>query len=157
MERKIRMVDNDVYLPVLKDLVNEGHSVPLLVSGSSMAPFLVHLRDTIIISKPKQPFKRGDMVFYIRDSGQYVMHRIHHINKQGDLFIIGDAQTEIEGPIHPSQVFGIIKKVIRKGKTLEEGNLCWFFFQYIWIHIIPIRLIVLKIYTYLFTNNGKKY
>lgn len=157
MERKVRMVDNDAYLPVLKDLVNEGHSVPLLVSGSSMAPFLVHLRDTIIISKPKQPFKRGDMVFYIRDSGQYVMHRIHHINKQGDLFIIGDAQTEIEGPIHPNQVFGIIKKVIRKGKTLQEGNLWWRFFQYIWIRIIPMRSITLKIYTYFFTNNGKKY
>lgn len=152
MERKIRMVDNDVYLPVLKELVQEGNSVPLLVSGSSMAPFLVHLRDTIIISKPEDTLKKGDMVFYNRASGQYVMHRIHHIDRQGNLYIVGDAQTEIEGPIHPNQVFGVIKKVIRKGKILQKGDLWWFFFEKVWIHCIPIRNLVIKLYSKMLKN-----
>ena len=41
------------------------------------------------------------------------MHRIHHI-KKGMLYIIGDNQTDMEGPVDPKQVFGIIHTVYRK-------------------------------------------
>ena len=145
MERKIREVDINEYLPILQDIIKTGKDVSLLVSGSSMSPFLIHHRDTIIISKPTQPLKRGDMVFYQRLTGQYVMHRIHHIDKNGNLYIIGDAQTEIEGPVSPNQVFGIIHKVIRKGKKLQKGNFWWWFFEKIWIRIVPLRPYIIKI------------
>ena len=145
MERKIREVDINEYLPILQDIIKTGKDVSLLVSGSSMSPFLIHHRDTIIISKPMQPLKRGDMVFYQRLTGQYVMHRIHHIDKNGNLYIIGDAQTEIEGPVSPNQVFGIIHKVIRKGKKLQKGNLWWWFFEKIWIRIVPLRPYIIKL------------
>ena len=49
------------------------------------------------------------------------MHRIHHINKEGKLFIIGDAQVDMEGPIDKEQVFAIITKVKRKGKWIAPG------------------------------------
>lgn len=143
----IKMVDINEYLPVLIDIINEDRDVNLLVSGSSMAPFLCHQRDTIIISKPHQPFKRGDMVFYQRDNGQYVMHRIHHIDKNGMLFIVGDAQTLIEGPIRPNQVFGIIHKVIRKGKLLQKGDFWWEFFEKIWIRVVRFRPNLTKLYS----------
>ena len=84
-ETRIREVDIHEYLPVLIDIINTGKDVNLLISGSSMTPFLCHQRDTIIISKPDGHFFKGQMVFYIRDTGQYVMHRIHHINHSGSL------------------------------------------------------------------------
>ena len=59
MGRKIREVDINEYLPILQDIIKTGKDVTLLVSGSSMSPFLIHHRDTIIISKPMQPLKRG--------------------------------------------------------------------------------------------------
>ena len=61
--RKIREVDINEYLPVLIDIINTGNDVSLLISGSSMSPFLIHHRDTIIISKPDRSFKKGDMFF----------------------------------------------------------------------------------------------
>lgn len=61
------------------------------------------------------------------------MHRIHHIDKSGNLFLVGDGQKVIEGPIKPEQVFGIIYKVIRNGKVITKGNFWWFFFEKIWI------------------------
>lgn len=147
--RGIREVDIHEYLPVLIEIINEGKDVNLLISGSSMTPFLCHRRDTIIISKPIDKFKRGDMVFYQRINGQYVMHRIHHVDKAGMLYIIGDGQVDIEGPVDPNCVFGIIHKVIRKGKLLTKGDFWWWFFEKIWIRIIPFRRIVLKIYSLL--------
>ena len=146
MEKKVRMIDNDAYFPVLIELIEQGRSVPVLISGSSMSPFLIHCRDTVIVSKPDRPFKKGDMVFYQRTNGRYVMHRIHHINSKGELFLIGDAQTEIEGPIQPQQVFGAIHKVIRKGKTLEPGNFWWWFFEKVWIRMFPLRPFISRLY-----------
>lgn len=142
-----KSVDINEYLPVLIGLLAEGREVNLLVSGSSMTPFLADKRDTLIISPPDGNFRRGDMVFYQRRTGQYIMHRIHHIGPDGALYIVGDAQTEIEGPVHPGQVFGIIRKVIRKGKLIDSSNFWWFFFEKIWIRMVSLRTPVRKIYT----------
>ena len=144
--RKIREVDINEYLPVLIDIINTGNDVSLLISGSSMSPFLIHHRDTIIISKPDRSFKKGDMVFFKRINGQYVMHRIHHLDKSGNLFLVGDGQKVIEGPIKPEQVFGIIYKVIRKGKVVTKGDFWWFFFEKIWIRMVPFRRFFINVY-----------
>ena len=43
----MRQIANNVYIPVLKDLVEEGKEVSMMISGSSMNPFLIHQRDYI--------------------------------------------------------------------------------------------------------------
>ena len=143
----MRRVDTDVYVSMLRDLVNEGKECRLLISGSSMAPFLVHERDSIIFSKPDRELRRGDMVFYQRDNGQYVMHRILHVRPEG-LYIIGDAQTEVEGPVKPEQVFALVTKVNRKGKWVGPGNFWWWFFSTVWLRLFPIRRLILKLYPF---------
>ena len=55
------------------------------------------------------------------------MHRIHHI--PGMLYIIGDNQTDMEGPVDPKQVFGITHIVYRKDKKITEGDFWWVFFE----------------------------
>ena len=42
------------------------------------------------------------------------MHRIYNV-KNEEYYLIGDAQTVIEGPIQREQIFAIIIKVKRKG------------------------------------------
>lgn len=143
----MRRVDTDVYVSMLRDLVNEGKECRLLISGSSMAPFLVHERDSIVFSKPDRELRRGDMVFYQRDNGQYVMHRILKVKPEG-LYIIGDAQTEVEGPVKPEQVFALVTKVNRKGKWVGPGNFWWWFFSTVWLRLFPIRRLILKLYPF---------
>lgn len=74
------------------------------------------------------------------------MHRIHHINKEGKLFIIGDAQVDMEGPIDKEQVFAIITKVKRKGKWIAPGDFLVGVFEHIWLHLIPFRRFLMKLY-----------
>lgn len=142
----MRKLDTDAYISTLRDLVNQGKEVRLIISGSSMTPFLVHERDSILFSKPDSPLKRGDMVFYQRENGQFVMHRILHVKPEG-LYIIGDAQVEIEGPVNPSCVFARITKINRKGKWIGPGQFWWWFFQHIWLSIIPLRPYIIKLYS----------
>ena len=139
----MRQIDTQAYISALRDVVNEGHDVSLIISGSSMAPFLVHHRDSILIGKPTEPLKRGDMVFYQRTTGQFVMHRIRRVRKEG-LYIIGDAQTETEGPVKPEQVFAIVKKVQRKGKWIGPEDKWWKFFATVWLRVIPLRRVILR-------------
>lgn len=132
------MIHNTSFLPVMEAMVRQGQTVPVSLAGNSMMPFLKNGRDTVIVSPPDAPFRRGDLVFYIRPGGQYVMHRIHHI-RDGMLYIVGDAHTEIEGPVDPGTVFGVVREVIRKRKSLSRGSFCWWFFEKIWIRMVPLR------------------
>lgn len=141
----MKVVDTYEYVSVLKELVEEGKEVSMLIAGSSMAPFLCHQRDRIIFKKPDRELKRGDMVFYQRKSGQYVMHRIYKVKPEG-YYMVGDAQTEIEGPLQREQIFALVTKVKRKGQLMEPGDFWWEFFEKVWIRIIPMRPWIVKHY-----------
>lgn len=148
---EIRKVDTQLYVGMLKSLVLEGKEVSMVITGSSMAPFLIHERDRILISPVRDPLRRGDMVFFQRKSGQYVMHRIRKVKKNGETGreeydLIGDNQTETEGPIERDQIFGLITAVERKGKWLRPGCFWWEFFRRVWLRMIPIRRITQQLY-----------
>lgn len=143
-----RVVDTNEYVSVLRELAEEGRVVSMLVVGSSMSPFLCHKRDYIYFTKPDRELRRGDMVFYQRDTGQYVMHRIYRGKKDG-YYMVGDAQTQIEGPLRGDQIFARIIKVKRKGRIIEPGNFWWEFFEHVWIRIIPLRKVIEKLYSLL--------
>lgn len=145
MERNLRFVDARAYIGALRELAEAGEEVSLTVTGSSMSPFLIHHRDTVFFSKPDRPLRRGDIVFYQRDGGQYVMHRI--LRARGDVFdIIGDAQTEIECGVRRDQIFALITKVKRKGKLIRPGDFWWMFFERVWLRMIPLRRIISVVY-----------
>ena len=144
MQRKI--VDIYEYMPVYRDLLDQGKEVSIVITGNSMSPFLIHGRDEILISPPEGTWKKGDMAFYQRKSGQYIMHRICRVTPEGNCYFVGDAQEVIEGPIAPEQIFGKITKVKRKGKWIGPGNFWWEFFEHVWIRVIPFRAFLRKLY-----------
>lgn len=140
----MKLIDTTVYIDELRTLVEEGKEVCLTISGCSMSPFLVHRRDSIFFSKPKRPLKKGDMVFYQRSDGTYVMHRICKV-KGADYYMIGDAQVAIEGPLKREQIFALVTKVKRKGKIIQPGDFLWWFFEYVWLKFIPLRPYIVKV------------
>lgn len=148
----IRHVDAREYISMLRGLVEEGKEVSMLITGSSMTPFLFHEKDTIYFGKPNRPLKQGDMVFFQREDGRFVMHRIWKIKNDG-YYIVGDAQTEIEGPVKEEQIFALITKVHRRGKWIGPGNFWWEFFEHVWIRVIPLRPYISKLYCILTGQN----
>ncbi|MDO4554439.1 MAG: S24/S26 family peptidase, partial [Lachnospiraceae bacterium] len=136
--RRFRTVNTKEYVDVLRELTNAGQNVNLLIAGNSMSPFLIHLRDYVFFEKPKRPLKKGDIVFYQRETGQYIMHRICKVDSSG-YYMVGDAQTEIEGPLRREQIFGLVTHVQRKKKIEKPGTFWWEFFEHIWLTCLPIR------------------
>lgn len=143
----MKQVDTKAYMTALRSLTEQGHSVSVPVAGSSMSPFLAGGRDTVFFSRPDTPLRRGDIVFYERASGQFVMHRIRRVHRDGSLDILGDAQTETETGILPQQVFARATAVSRKGRQLQPGDFLWELFRGPWLLVIPLRHPIVRIWS----------
>ena len=141
----MKIIDTKEYVSVLKEQVEEGREAVMRIAGNSMYPFLAHERDYIAFQAPDRELRKGDMVFFQRMDGTYVMHRICKCTPEG-YYLIGDAQTQMEGPVKREQIFARITKVQRKEKWLTNGNLLWEFFEKIWIRIIPWRRKLIRLY-----------
>ena len=137
-------VDTREYVSVLKEMVEQGHEVSMTVAGTSMEPFLVHNRDKIYFKKPDGTIKKGDMVFYRRETGAYVMHRVIKVKKQ-QYYMAGDHQTFLEGPIKKKQIFAKIVSVERDGEWLTENDKLWKFYAVWWRRLFWIRKVVGKL------------
>lgn len=151
-EIPVRIVDNQEYMKVVRSILEEGKEVPLVVTGNSMMPFLIDRRDQVLIKRIERPLKKGDIAFFQRENGQYIMHRIHFMRKddrtgENQFYFIGDGQKNIEGPIKETQIFGVITGVLRKGKYLDEHTFTWGFFENIWRYVISFRPLIIKIYS----------
>lgn len=55
----MRLVDTRAYVGMLKELIEQGKEVRMVISGSSMAPFLIHGRDSIFFSCPGAGAAKG--------------------------------------------------------------------------------------------------
>lgn len=141
----IKQLHTSEYVSVLRELVESGQTVALRIAGNSMAPFLVDGRDSICFHAPDRPLRRGDMVFYQRKTGQYVMHRIIRVRSDG-YYLVGDAQQTIEGPIASEQIFALVTRVQRKGIWIEETDFWWKFFASFWLTLLPVRHVLIRLY-----------
>ena len=148
MNCNIRELEPEVLMPALLGLQEETGMVPLVISGSSMSPFLAHHRDTVYLSKVRQPLKRGDMILYRRTNGKYILHRIYR-TEPNTYTLVGDAQTVLEQGITSNQVLALVTAVQRKGQLLKPGSFWWEFFRLVWIRLVPFRPGILAVYSWI--------
>lgn len=145
MEYKVKVSDPEQVMEPLLALLEETAAVPLVISGGSMTPFLVHGRDTVFLSKVVDNPKRGDMLLYRRRDGSYVLHRVYRT--EGECCtMLGDAQTMPEPGICRDQILAKVTAVRRKGKLLRNNSLLWQFFEKIWIRVVPLRPTLTRVY-----------
>ncbi len=128
---KKRILSPDELMPEYIELLNEGAELPLSVSGASMLPFLYPGRDAVWLTKPKEAFKRGDILLYRRSNGRWILHRLRKSDGDG-LWFSGDAQDELEGPIAADSVFAIALRARRKGKQIGTQSPVWIFYKRLW-------------------------
>lgn len=137
--RRHEVIDNDIILPEIQKLISEGHSVTLIAKGASMSPFMVHMRDKAVIGPfDKAALKAGDCVLAKVEGGNFVLHRI--IRREGDTLVLkGDGN--IRGCEHCSvdDVLGLMRAVIREGKTVSTSSFTWKAYSRIWVFLAPVR------------------
>ena len=148
MEERTRVWQPHVLLEAYRKLLEDESidELPLVITGNSMSPFLIHERDTVYLSRLRKPIQRGQILLYRRACGQYVLHRVYRVGKDS-LTMVGDGQTMLEPGIHPDQVLAAVYSAKRKGKMQTPGCFLWEFFEKVWIRMVPLRPLVRKVYT----------
>ncbi len=121
------------------ELLEAGKTVQIKPQGFSMYPMLVPGRDSaILIKADRKRLKRGDVVLYRRNKSILVLHRIWR--RSGDLvYLVGDNQEIIEGPLPLEQIRGILVAFIRKDRTISVRNPLYIFYSHMWLLLRPFR------------------
>jgi hypothetical protein len=123
----------------IEKLLAEGHVIQIHPVGSSMYPLFVSDRDEAVIAPVGgRKLRRGDVVLYRRDGGILVLHRICRITAQG-LYLVGDHQTQEEGPLRPDQIKGILVAFIRRGKHIQTTQPFYRLLSRLWLWLRPVR------------------
>lgn len=113
--------------------------IPLLVTGTSMKPFLLDRRSVVYLEKDTDYTpKRGDILFFARPDDTVVLHRLVKCLNDGTLLINGDAQswTEI---IHPRQILAHVTHLQRKKKKISVGNRFYRLLVWLWMPLRPLH------------------
>ena len=126
--------------PLIKELVAQGGSVELTVTGSSMEPMLHHGESRVRLTRAKE-LKRGDLALYRRENGQYVLHRIIDKDLLGYV-CCGDAQSVPED-IHSFQVLAMVEQFTRRDCWVDCGSRLYHAYWKTWLLLRPARRIVL--------------
>ena len=123
----------------LEQLLREGKYIQIKPQGYSMYPLIVPGRDSVVIGPCNVgKLRKGDVILYRRDGGILVLHRIQRIKKEG-LYLVGDNQTELEGPLRLDQVRGRMVEVQRDGKNISVDSLAYRCYSLIWMLARPFR------------------
>ncbi len=128
--------------PVVEELVSANIKVNLTVTGNSMYPLFRSRLDTVVIEKNDQ-YNLGDIVFYKRKNGQYVLHRIVGI-KDTFFEIAGDNETKKEFPVRKESIIGKVISAERGGKYIDFSKIWYKFYKIIWIRLFFLRKFLLK-------------
>lgn len=139
-KQKISLIE--IY-PIIKEKIENGGTVHLPITGVSMRPLLVWGRDTVEIVKCENP-KKGDIIFYLRDSGQFVLHRIIGTDEKGYV-LCGDNQWVKEYGVEDRHIIAVVKSITRNGKKFDVTNIPYRIYSSLWILAMPVRKYILRV------------
>ena len=120
--------------PDLEALLQDGNIIRIRPQGYSMYPLFIPGRD--------------DVVLYRRDQSILVLHRICKITAEG-FFMVGDNQSEIEGPLRADQIKGRLIAFVRNGKEISVKNPPYRFLSALWLFMLPLRPVCFRITAFL--------
>lgn len=140
-ETKKLTVSLDELYPIIKEQLESGGSVKLPITGTSMLPLLVWGRDSVELVKSNE-YKKCDIIFYRRDDGHFVLHRIVGKDDKGYV-LCGDNQWIKETGIHDHHIIAVVKSITRNNKKIDVNNKLYVLYSKIWVAILRFRKFIL--------------
>ena len=122
--------------------MDSGGEFTLYPRGTSMLPLIVQGRDSVTLVKAEE-FRTGDIAFYQRENGPYVLHRV--IAADGETYTVcGDNQLAPEYGVKPEQIIAKAAYITRKGSKITPRSLPYRLYVLLWRSLF-IRRVYFKL------------
>ena len=143
------MKQNEIALSDAVDVIEEvlatGGTFRMMPKGTSMLPLIVQGRDSVVLTRCQEPAaKKNDIVFYRRANGQFVLHRVVRVEKDGTFRMRGDNQLLEEKGIEASQIIGVVSALYQGEKVLDLRSFRYRFYVFL-RSFYPIRWVLLRL------------
>lgn len=123
----------------IEELLLSGSSVRFSPHGYSMYPLIVPGRDEVeIIPIDNHTVRRGDVLVYRRPEDKLIIHRVYKV-RNNMIYMVGDNQEEIEGPLPKDCVRGLMIGFCHKGRYYGKNNLLYILSWQVWLLLRPFR------------------
>ena len=129
--------------PIIKEQLENGGKVTIPITGTSMLPLLVQGRDSVVIEQSSE-ININDIIFYRRDNGAFVLHRIIGTDENGYV-LCGDNQWVKEYGIKDHNIIGVVTEIHRDGKTIEINDKKYVKYYKRWLRLFPIRKPLIRV------------
>ena len=93
-----------------KSILERDGVIIQLPTGKSMKPMLIEKQDTVVIRKVDRKLRANDVVFYLNNANEYVLHRIIKVKKD-------NAFNEYD--ITDKHIIGILSGFYKKNKYID--------------------------------------
>ena len=128
---------------VIEEILEGGGEFRMYPRGRSMRPLIKQQRDSVVlVQKPTADLRRHDMVFYRRRNGQFVLHRLMRIEKDGTYTMCGDAQTVLEPGICADQIIGCVDRLYRKERCVTTRSFGYRLYVFFWCNLFLRRVVI---------------
>jgi signal peptidase I len=120
-DTKREILSPDALAPLITEVLASGGTFPFYPSGDSMLPTIRPGEDEVILASPER-ISVGDIVFYRRDSGVFVLHRIVGKKKDGSFVLRGDNQFYNEDGVIPSHIIAVVAEYRKGDRIVRRGS-----------------------------------
>lgn len=150
MNEPIRLRD---YEGLIREVLASGGEFRLYPHGISMLPLLRQGRDSVSLRRVDSPIRKGDILFYQRPDGSFVLHRVRAVKPDG-LTMMGDNQTLPEPGVSPDWVIGRVTRIFRDDKEVICDGQRYRWYLRLW-QLTILRGLLLKLYHLSERRNAK--
>ncbi len=140
MRNEFRLSDYD---ETIRIVLESGGEFRIYPKGTSMLPLIREGKDSVCLKKPNSGLKRGDIAFYLRDNGDYVLHRVIKA-ENGHYTMCGDNQFSPEEGIEDRHIIGVAAGLYRGERLIVPKKLSYRLYVLIWRSFF-LRRVFLKL------------
>ncbi len=138
-------VSFEALFPIIKEELDNGRSFSFTAFGKSMYPAIQGGIHRVTLSPIAEAPKIGDILFYRRKNGMFVLHRLCKIETDGSFTFCGDNQYVLETDVKQHQLLAKMTKLEKNGKDVTPSP----FTQTLLTAFLPFRRFYLHVIVYL--------
>lgn len=121
MDVKKEILSPDELAPLITEVLASGGTFPFYPGGNSMLPTIRPGKDAVVLAPPED-LRVGDIIFYRRDSGAFVLHRIVGKKADGSFILRGDNQFCNEEGVLPSHILAVVAEYHKGNRVIRRGS-----------------------------------